>query len=247
VSNLSWVDHRLGSSGQAGFIYGAGMNANPHLLWQTEFWNRSVRGVYALGTEPLLTFDGPEIRVDGSGRLVPKAADDAAIDEPYVLADPSLGIVGDVVAKPGPLALIRVEPPVRIASTVDGLFVDGWSGPQANLSQFGPLPGGARRIRVKVSREGWGGPDVPSRVTISAGPLRMTEAGPTLARVTATREWTVHSAQGRTFVLPVPPAPFRLEVRVTPTFSPAQFGSSDARQLGAQIAFTAEPGGRTGG
>ena len=65
----------------------------------------------------------------------------------------------------------------------------------------------------------------------------MTEGGPTLARVTASRRWTVHSNGAHTFVLPVPPAPFRVEVQVTPTFSPAQFGHADTRQLGAQLAF----------
>jgi hypothetical protein len=70
----------------------------------------------------------------------------------------------------------------------------------------------------------------------------MTDAGPTIARTTATREWVVHSGSTRTFVVPVPPAPFRLEVKVSPTFSPAQFGQADTRQLGAQIAFEAPAG-----
>jgi hypothetical protein len=239
VSDPSWVDSTLGHSGQVGFIYSASVNANPHLLWQTEFWNRSVRGVYALGTDNALTYGGSEIKLGATGRLVPKVGRPVdSIDEPYVLADPSLGIVGDVVAKPGPLALIRVEHPVRVASAVDGIYADGWSGPQASLSQYKPFADGARRVRIRISREGWGGPDVPGRVTITVGPLRMTEAGPTIARVTATRTWTVHSAQGRAFVLTVPTPPFRLEVRVTPTFSPAQFGLPDARQLGAQVAFS---------
>jgi hypothetical protein len=225
-----------------GFIYSPVVGANPHLLYQTEFWNRSVRDVYALSVDNDATFQGPEIRTDASGRFVAKAGSaSSAIHESYVLADPSIGIVGDVVAKPGPLALIRVDPPVRIASNLEGLHADGWSGPEASLTQFAPLPGGSRRMQVKVSRQGWGGPDVPGRVTITATPLRVTEAGTTPGQPTATREWTVHSGQARTFVLPVPRPPFRLEVRVTPTFSPAQFGQPDARELGAQIAFAPEP------
>jgi hypothetical protein len=238
VGDPSWIDDRLGSSAQVGFVYGPSMNANPHLLWQTEFWNRSVRGVYVLGTDRTLSYSDDEIRLDSAGRLVPKASG-RPIDETYLLADPSLGIVGDVVATPGQLALIRIDPPARLGSAVDGVFADRWSGPQAGLSQYAPLPGGRRRLRVEVSREGWGGPDVPGRVTISAGPLRMTATGPGIARVTVTREWTVHSGLARTFVLPVPPTPFRAEVRVSPTFSPAQFGQPDTRQLGAQLAFAA--------
>jgi hypothetical protein len=70
----------------------------------------------------------------------------------------------------------------------------------------------------------------------------MTDAGPTLASTTATREWVVHSGLTRTFDLPVPSAPFRIEVKVSPTFAPSQFGQADARQLGAQIAFEAPSG-----
>jgi hypothetical protein len=66
----------------------------------------------------------------------------------------------------------------------------------------------------------------------------MIDGAPTLGRPTATREWTVHSGQTRTFDLPVPRAPFRVEVRVSPTFSPAQYGQGDTRQLGVQLAFS---------
>jgi hypothetical protein len=37
--------------------------------------------------------------------------------------------------------------------------------------------------------------------------------------------------------VPVPPPPFEAIVRVTPTFSPSEFGSSDPRQLGAVLGF----------
>jgi hypothetical protein len=240
-SDPEWVDRALGSSGRAAYISNAALGTNPHLLWQTEFWNRSVRGVYVLETDPSLTYSGRMIRLAASGRLVPEAGvGNLPVVEPYVLTDPNVGIVGEVVAQPGPLALIRVDPPLRIESRVDGLYADGWSGAQAGLSRFAPLPGGSRRVRVGVSREAWTGADVPGRVTISAGPLRPTESGSALARVTATREGTIHSGQLRAFSIPVPPAPFRIEVHVTPTFSPAQFGQPDTRQLGARITFAPE-------
>jgi hypothetical protein len=97
-------------------------------------------------------------------------------------------------------------------------------------------------MRVRVSRAGWTGADVPSLVTIASGPVKMTDAGPILARTTAIRKWVVHSGSTRTFDVPVPQSPFRLEIKVSPTFSPAQFGQADARQLGAQIAFEAPAG-----
>jgi hypothetical protein len=237
VSNRGWVDDAVGRAGQAGFVFTEGLSANPHVLWQTEFWNRHVDDVYVLGANRALAYSDDEITIDGRGHLVPETGGDVRVDEPYLLTDPALGLVGDVVAQAGPLALIRINPPARIGSRLDGVYADRWSGPSAGLSQYEPLAGGARRIKVEVSRAGWGGPDVPGKVEIDVGALRMTEAGPALTRVTASRRWTVHSSLARTFVLPVPPAPFRVEVRVTPTFSPAQFGHGDARQLGAQLTF----------
>jgi hypothetical protein len=70
----------------------------------------------------------------------------------------------------------------------------------------------------------------------------MVNGEPTLARKTAVRSWVIHSGRERTFVLPVPPAPFRIEVAVSPTFSPAEFGQPDTRQLGVQLSFAPAPG-----
>ncbi|MGH3079757.1 MAG: hypothetical protein ACRDNH_01295 [Gaiellaceae bacterium] len=238
AADPSWVDHAVGDDARVGFVYGPNVSSNPHLLWQAEFWNRSIDNVYVHGTDPDPSYSNDEIRIDAHGRLVPKEAGDAQLEEPYLVADPALGIVGEVVAQPGPIALIQLDPPARVEQTLDGVYGDGWSGPNAALNRYAPLSGGARRIKVDVSRAGWDGPDLPGRVEIRVGPLRMMGSDPSLARVTAARQWTVHSKTARSFVLPLPPAPFRVEVSVTPTFSPAQFGHGDARQLGAQLGFS---------
>jgi len=36
-------------------------------------------------------------------------------------------------------------------------------------------------------------------------------------------------------------APFRVDTRVTPTFRPSNYGSTDVRDLGAQVSYTFEP------
>jgi hypothetical protein len=242
VADESWVDHAVGKSADVGFIFGPSVGIAPHLLWQTEFWNRSVDGIYPIDTDPSPSYSFAELKIDEDGRLVPKGGG-PAVDEPYVLADPALGIAGDVVAKPGLLGLIRVDPPLRVGSSTNGIYPDGWSSSAAGLTQYAPLPPGKRTVRVRVSREGWTGQDVPSRVTIAAGPLKLTDKGPALSRTTSSAGWVIHSGLTRTFELRVPPAPFRIEVKVAPTFSPAQYGQADARQLGAQLAFEV-PAGR---
>ena len=45
--DLSWVDAAVGPNAAVGFLYSSAQS--PHVLWQTEFWNRSIRDVYTFG------------------------------------------------------------------------------------------------------------------------------------------------------------------------------------------------------
>jgi hypothetical protein len=47
----------------------------------------------------------------------------------------------------------------------------------------------------------------------------------------------VHSGLQRVFSIPTPKPPFRIEVSISPTFSPSDYGGSDRRQFGAQVGF----------
>ena len=90
-------------------------------------------------------------------------------------------------------------------------------------------------VSVDVGRAGWGGTDVPSRVTIDVTRLDN-------GKQVSSARWVVHSQMKRTFRMRTPASPFRVNVSVLPTFSPADFGMGDPRQLGAQVAFRFEPG-----
>jgi hypothetical protein len=91
------------------------------------------------------------------------------------------------------------------------------------------------RLRVRVSREGWGGPSPPGRVTVSIGLLGDLNGYPAISYVTAQKRWTVRSRTARTFTFRTPTVPYRLQVHVEPTFSPADYGYGDTRRLGAQV------------
>ena len=41
----SWVDQQVGTTGNVGFVW-TGPATDPNWIWQTEFWNRSIRKVY---------------------------------------------------------------------------------------------------------------------------------------------------------------------------------------------------------
>jgi hypothetical protein len=97
------------------------------------------------------------------------------------------------------------------------------------------VPRHAGRLVVRLSREAWRGGSPPGHVEIKIGPLVVKDDQPTIGKPAVSRSWTIRSGTAGRFVLPTPKSPYRLEIHVDPTFSPAQFGRPDTRQLGAQV------------
>jgi hypothetical protein len=238
-SDPSWIDRRIGPDGDAAFLYGT--SADPYgeaqIMWQTEFWNRSVGAIYtigfpdpaSLGGTTAATFDGV------TGRITPSAE---AAPARYAVAPPTAQLAGSVVAQEGRLALYRIEPPLRFATHLGGVYADSWMGAFAAQTHYA-TPSRRGRIHVRVSREGWGRASPAGKVSIKVGPLVAVGGQPAVGEPSASRTWTVRSGKARSFILPTPRSPFRLEVRITPTFSPADYGEADTRQLGAQLQISA--------
>jgi hypothetical protein len=210
------------------------------LLLQTEFWNPNVSRVYSVGGTELCELPETPTAVDtATGRVAPSVPDGVH----YAVIDRRVPLGGTLVAvggsSEGPLALYRVDDSLLVGTSTEGVYSDGWMGSQAQYSVFvspGRRPG---RLVVTLGRAGWGGADVPGRVEISVG--RPKASGSGLGKVFEVRRWVVHRLAERTFVFEVPPPPVRVVVRIAPTFSPAQFGLPDERQLGAQVSFRYEP------
>ena len=51
-NDLSWVDDRVGTDARVVFVNNISLAENPHTLWQTEFWNRSIKSVVDLVVPP---------------------------------------------------------------------------------------------------------------------------------------------------------------------------------------------------
>jgi hypothetical protein len=230
TTNADWIDEAVGAEADVPFIFTADLMVNPHLLWQTEFWNRSVGDVYGLNAADPTSVPVVPTTVDARGRIV-RTADRGVLTPRYVVAQPGFDIAGEQVLAEGRLILYRVDAPLRLESQLDGVSSDGWSGPSATYTNYSGRPG---VIRVDVGRAGWGGPDVPGEVTIG---VERVDSG----RRVSTISWVVHTGSKRRFRLRAPASPFRVNIRVEPTFSPAAYGFGDTRQLGAQVAFAFEP------
>jgi hypothetical protein len=208
-----WVDREAGSSAHV-YVVGPAAALDERSLAELTLWNRSVRG----GRELDLS------TIDPTTGLVPDAGTDLVL-----VRGAELG--GTVIARSSAGVLMR--PPLTVAETVEGLFSDGWSGDHAFYRRFAGPPR-AGTVLVTVSRVNWRGQDKPADVRIDSGPLNGT--GEQRAHI------VIHSGEDHQLVIPVPPPPFQIAMTIQPTFSPAEFGATDSRQLGAQITFKYRPG-----
>jgi hypothetical protein len=225
-SRLAWIDAAVGSGAKVGFLLTP--EVDPRALWQLEFWNRSLGPVYILGPgEPgglphvSVTIDPVNGRVGGGGaRPLPA----------YLVVPRTYSAAGNVVARQGYWVLDSIHAPLRLISRVQGVAPDGWIGRRASDTVYRSSQASTSAMTLNVSRASWGGKDLPSPVLIEARSLGT-------GRLLAKRTWVVHSLATKTFHLGRLPVPYRVTVRVPRTFSPADFGLADQRQLGAQVAF----------
>jgi len=231
----SWIDDAVGRDADVGYLYGTSTDlfAEASLLWQTEFWNRSIKRVYNLGSPEPTGFAETTLKLDSrTGRLV---AVSAAAPK-YVVAANGFDLAGAVVAEHPPFVLYRIVGPLRLASSVQGVYGDSWTGANATYLRYATPDGRRGTVRLRLSRAAWGGPDIPGQVHIQVVALRGSKTS-----ITTTRRWVIHSSGTRVFNLPTPRPPFEVNVRIRPTFSPSKFGLPDTRQLGAQATFNFEP------
>ncbi len=231
-SDPSWVDNAMPPGKKAAFLYSSPINADPHVLWQTEFWNRDVDTVYNYDA-PAAGFPGTNINVNSrTGEITP--VDAPRIAEEYLVTDAGLDVAGEVVASSGHLVLRRLRQPVRLARAVDGIGADGWMEADGGITGFVPAQRGKLALTLSRVQLGPGAP--PATATIVAGPLRYTPSGEhTIGRPTYSRSVRVGARRPVVVNVPVPKPPYRLQLHVAPTFDAAQLGGGDTRQLGAVV------------
>jgi hypothetical protein len=232
----NWLDQS--TRGQSVVFLGQGIR-DPNPVNLLEFWNRSLTKVWALdGTAP------------GPGATVTPNVDkpNGTLTSPgteYVLVTPGVDVIGRRQGEPvAGYSLYRLSGNLRLLTAQTGVYPDGWMGGSASYSLY-DVPRGARgRVRIDLSRESWCGKDVRSRILIQVGPVGITGADQAAIRnVTEQTSSVIHSCQLKTFSFPTPPVPWRVEVTIDPTFSPAELDPrrSDPRQLGAVVNFSHKP------
>jgi hypothetical protein len=239
-----WIDRETGG---APTLYLGQRLTDFNGLWQMEFWNRSLEHVWstdgsAPGPGPTLT---PDLLNARTGAIT-------SADVEYVVADPGIDLVGEQGQPHGHSAagtptfwrLFKITPPLRLQNSTRGVYQDGWAGKLSDYSQFTTPGGKAGFAVVTVSRKAWGGLDKPGHALIEVGALKLgKDRQPALGAVVDTCRFTINRLELRTFLLPTPPPPFHVRVRITPTFSPSKLDPNltDNREFGAQVQFSFSP------
>jgi hypothetical protein len=234
--DVSWIDRRLGEDADVGAVYMGGPQpeSDRSILLQTWFWNESLNAVFKTVPVDLLSLPQHNATVLPNGVIAPNPPRSSP---KYVVSDLSTPLVGQEIARTGSHVLYRVSEPLRIAGRAEGVHADGWMGASASHTQFWTPTGRPGRVRISLSRAAWGGPAEPGKIRIAT---QRVGAAPG-AKPFATATGSVGRLQERTFVLKTPHPPYTVTVAIDPTFSPAEVGFADTRELGAQVAFKLLP------
>jgi hypothetical protein len=235
-----WIDR---ATSQAGTTFlGQNLSTLGLAVNLLEFWNRSVKHIWSLdGTAP---GPGHSLTPDLSDRYGTLSHDPGLR---YVVATTGVNLIGPVVASKRGYTLRAIEQhPWRLHDAVYSVSDDGWisgsgedpSAADGTYAYFGPetKPGS---LTIVVSRSGFCSKVAPgTHVTVRVGPLALNEQhAPSVAHATWTRKFPLQNCGVRHFTVAIAP-PLAVEVHADPTVRPTDYGASDNRFLGAQVAFS---------
>jgi uncharacterized membrane protein len=246
---FTWVDDVTGG---APTLYIGQQMSDQNGEWLTEFWNRSIKAVWSVdgtaqGPGPFLT---PDARpADG---VLCSRNHCGNWGFPYAVEEQGIELVGKTVAthihRAGgglePWRLVKIVEPLRLRGSVTGVYSDGWTGSASAYTRYSTEGNQAGRMRVLVSRAAWGGPNVTGHVTVAIGPIVIgPDKQPHIGKATTVKRFDIHSKEEVRVVLKAPGPQFRVEVNITPTFSPHDLAAdqTDRRQLGAKVLYTFLP------
>jgi hypothetical protein len=226
-----WVDEATGSEGTV--YFGQSMD-DQNGVWLMEFWNRSLKKVWSFdGTAP---GPGPTLSPDlaaPDGTLSPSPG------VPWAVAENDVELDAQKVGEPrGSLQLYKLDGPLRLVKSSKGVLGDGWMQETASFNQFAAPPGASPRGFVKVFLvRPFCAKEPPAKVVVRIGGIVITDHHqPALSpRHVVRRGLLPWCNKGLTFFVPIQ-VPFRVEIEIDPTFSPAALDSTspDTRQLSAQ-------------
>ena len=171
-------------------------------VWAAEFWNRSLRGTLNFGLGEASPLEQGTAALDwASGRIA--ANTPGPWEDSLALTDPRFHLVGTELRREGPFILTRFRQPLRLRSAVEGVDASGY---MFSGSAYDVYAGRSRRARVTLQSR------YPLDVTFQSGPLRVEGSTPMLGSTFYAKQVHVVGGPSRSFWIPVPAPPYRVEV-----------------------------------
>jgi len=232
-AQLDWIDKRVHG---APVTYLGQEIKDPNGLFETEFWNRSIKHVDSLdGSAP---GPGPTYApniISTDGRL------DGLDGVPYIVADNGVALQAKIVDRWGQLVLYRATGPWRLLEAEQQVYSDRWVPAWSTFTYF--KPGERGTLVVKLERTGYHGDAPPGRALLTTGTVKLVNQQAEIARIVDQRRAIVENGSSQVIKGPVARTPVRL-VLTFPTTNTFHAGS-DPRDLAAQASFTFVPAKRS--
>jgi hypothetical protein len=229
-AQLDWIDKRVHG---ASVTYLGQEIKDPNGLFETEFWNRSIKHVDSLdGSAPgpgptyapnILSTDG---RLDGLDNV------------PYVVSDNGIWLQGTPVDSWQQLTLYKRRGPWRLLAFEQQVFSDGWVPEWSTYTYF--KPGQRGTLEVTLSRTGYHGDAPAGRAVLNTGTVKLVNQQAKLDRIIDTRRRVIANGSYQVVKIPVARTPVRVVLTIRNTIPP----STDPRNLGAQASFKFVPAKR---
>jgi hypothetical protein len=251
---FDWVDRATGQRSTVLVGQQFGTNDNGYNL--TEFWNKSIVKVWSVDPASPAPPPGPTLTPDlasPDGTLTPSPGTEFALAVNGVALQAPIAPTSPKV--PGTTLYRLAGKPLRLAFSQSGVQSDGWvtapdptSPATSAYNRFDAASLGPGFAVVSLDRIAWNGTDVPGHVTVRLGTLVIgADKQPAIGRVIKTTRLAIHSCINPEILLCStkllfrnPGRPFRIEVSITPTFSPHTLDprSSELRNFGARVSYS---------
>jgi hypothetical protein len=147
-NDVSWVDRALGRDADVAYLYTGKLDFV--IMWQVEFWNRSIGEVVNLGAREPGALPERHTFIDfTTGQLL-----DAESREPVrsdgIVSDSTVTFTGRLAQRwPSGLEAYDVAPEPRVKEIFEGLYPDGWAGATLDYTLLG-CPGGRLAFRLET-------------------------------------------------------------------------------------------------
>ena len=142
-----WIDRAVGRGADVAVVWSG--STDPRVIWENEFFNRSVGGIYELAGSLGGGLPAQHVAIDVETGVLSAAG--RILRPHYVLADGSVGIIGRAIAQDHSrgMSLYRIEGPLRQTWVVSGLYpADTWSGATVTYRRVG-CSGGSLSVLLK--------------------------------------------------------------------------------------------------